>query len=62
MPQEEGAGQMRWKVGTTEYETVRQYLDVVQKNQFVAVAAGVVVHQHTHVLDRWQTCTDVVTA
>ena len=29
---------------------VRQYLDVVQRNQFVAVAAGVVVHQHTRVL------------
>ena len=42
---------MRWKVpGGTEYETVRQYLDVVQKNQVFAVAAGVVVHQHTRVL------------
>ena len=51
MPQEGGAGQMRWKVpGGTEYETVRQYLDVVQKNQAFAVAAGVVVHQHTRVL------------
>ena len=41
---------MRWEAGTTEYEAVWQYLDVVQKNQFVAVAAGVVVHQHTRVL------------
>ena len=47
MPQEEGAGQMRWKVQETEYETMQQYVGMVQKNQFVAVAAGVVVHQHT---------------
>ena len=50
MPQEEGAGQMKWKVGDAEYETVQQYLAVVQRNQFFAVAAGVVVHQHTRVL------------
>ena len=50
MPQEEGAGQMRWTVGTSEYETVQQYVGVVQRNQLVAVAAGVVVHQHTRVL------------
>ena len=37
-----GRFKMKWKVGTTEYETVQQYVDVVQKNQFVAVAAGVV--------------------
>ena len=42
---------MRWKVsGDTEYGTVRQYLGVVLRNQFVAVAPGVVVHQHTRVL------------
>ena len=50
VPREEGAGQMKWKVGTMEYETVQQYLAVVQRNQFFAVAAGVVVHQHTRVL------------
>ena len=64
MPREEGAGKMRWKVsGGTEYETVRQYLDVVQKNQFVAVAAGVVVHQHTRVLMAdLHRCGDVLSA
>ena len=46
----EGLGQMKWKVGTTEYETVQQHLAVAQKNQFFAAAAGVVVHQHTRVL------------
>jgi len=50
VPQEEGAGQMKWKVGGVEYETVAQYLAVVQKNHFFAMAAGVVVHQHTRVL------------
>ena len=45
-----GRFKMKWKVCTTEYETVQQYVDVVQKKQFVAVAAGVVVHQHTRVL------------
>ena len=50
MPQEEGAGRMKWKVGTMGYETVQQYLAVVQKNQFFAVASGVVVHQHMRVL------------
>ena len=45
-----GRFKMKWKVGTIGYETVQQYVDVVQKNQFVAVAAGVVVHQHTRVL------------
>ena len=55
-----GGRQMKWKVNNEEYETVAQFLAVVQKNQFVAVAAGVVVHQHTRVL--WQTCTGVVMA
>ena len=41
---------MKWKVNSEEYETVAQYLAVVQKSQFVAVAAGVVVHQHARVL------------
>ena len=50
MLQEERAGQMRWKVQKTEYETVQQYVGMVQKNQFVGVAGGVVVHQHTRVL------------
>ena len=42
------AGRFKMKWG--KYETVQQYVDAVQKNQFVAVAAGVVVHQHTRVL------------
>ena len=50
MPQEEGAGQTKWTVGTSEYETVQQYVGVVQRNQFVAVAAGVFIGQHTRVL------------
>ena len=37
---------MKW----SKYEAVQQYVDAVRKNQFVAVAAGVVVHQHTRVL------------
>ena len=40
----------RFKMKWSKYETVQQYVDVVQKKQFVAVAAGVVVHQHTRVL------------
>ena len=42
---------MRW---TTEegqtFEAVAQYMQVVQRTAFTAVAAGVVVHQHTRVL------------
>ena len=32
------------------YGTVAQYVQVVQQNQVSALAVGVVVHQHTHVL------------
>ena len=41
---------MRWIVGGTTFEAVAQYLHVVQQNAFTAVAAGVVVHQHTLML------------
>ena len=41
---------MRWTVGGATFETVAQYLHVVQQNAFTAVAAGVVVHQHTCML------------
>ena len=60
VPQEEGTGQMKWTVGTSEYETVQQYVGVVQRDQFVAVAAGVFIGQHCTRACWWQTCTDVV--
>ena len=41
---------MKWVVGDVTYKTVAQYINVVQQNSFVAVAAGVVIHQHTRVL------------
>ena len=34
----------------TVFETVAGYVDVLQRINFVAVAAGVVVHQHTQLL------------
>ena len=37
---------MKWRA----HETVAQYVQMVQQNQIFAVAAGVVVHQHTRVL------------
>ena len=49
-----GRFKMKWRTKVLRhrirsYEAVQQYVDVVQKNQFVALAAGVVVHQHTRV-------------
>jgi len=41
---------MRWKVKETTYDTVAAYVEVVQRNTFVLVGAGVVVHQHTRLL------------
>ena len=35
---------------TQHVQTVAQYIKVAQQNSFVAVAAGVVIHQHTRVL------------
>ena len=49
-PRRRGAGQLKWAVGASEYETVQQYIGVVQRNQFVAVAGGVFIGQHTRVL------------
>ena len=37
---------MKWRT----YETVAHYVQMVQQNQVPALAAGVVVHQHTRVL------------
>ena len=37
---------MKWRT----HETVAQYVQMVQHNQIFALAAGVVVHQHTRVL------------
>ena len=45
-----GRFKMRWTVDGKTFETVAQYLHVVQHNAFTAVAAGVVVHQHTRML------------
>ena len=41
---------MEWVVGTSECEAVQQCAGVVQRNHFVAVAAGVFIGQHTRVL------------
>ena len=37
---------MKWR----DHETVAEYVEMVQRNQVPALAAGVVVHQHTRVL------------
>ena len=53
MPQAGGTDReilMRWKVKETTYDTVAAYVEVVQRNTFVLVGAGVVVHQHTRLL------------
>ena len=39
-------GTIKWRT----HETVAQYVQMVQHNQIFALAAGVVVHQHTRVL------------
>ena len=38
---------MKLKVKGTEYGTVAQYIYGLQADLFMAVAAGVVIHQHT---------------
>ena len=41
---------MRWETQEKVYETVAAYVAVIQRNAFVLVAAGVVLHQHTRLL------------
>ena len=41
---------MKLKVKGTEYGTVAQYINALQREQFFAIVAGVAIQQHTRML------------